>query len=243
MERNPYYHIEVEEAIIGALFLDGELIKECTLVPEHFYSPQLRKIYMLMGQLAQKGKPIDVVSVAEEAGPDHFFEIGGGGYLPSLADSVPSTANFKHYQEIVKKYAHKRDTVLIANKIRKATQDGNLDGIIREGIQDLQKVEDGLSDENLGDIKEGLIDLYLDCEKDLGEISGIPSGFKELDGLTGGFQESDLVVIGARPSVGKTAFALNIALQAAQEDVSDYFFFRNVKKAIIEKSGWSNELC
>ena len=67
MERNPYYHIEVEEAIIGALFLDGELIKECTLVPEHFYSPQLRKIYMLMGQLAQKGKPIDVVSVAEEA--------------------------------------------------------------------------------------------------------------------------------------------------------------------------------
>ena len=57
---------------------------------------------MLMGQLAGKGKPIDVVSVAEEAGPNHFFEIGGGGYLPSLADSVPSTANFKHYQEIVK---------------------------------------------------------------------------------------------------------------------------------------------
>ena len=236
MERNPYYHIEVEEAIIGALFLDGELIKECTLVPEHFYSPQLRKIYMLMGQLAQKGKPIDVVSVAEEAGPDHFFEIGGGGYLPSLADSVPSTANFKHYQEIVKKYAHKRDTVLIANKIRKATQDGNLDGIIREGIQDLQKVEDGLSDENLGDIKEGLIDLYLDCEKDLGEISGIPSGFKELDGLTGGFQESDLVVIGARPSVGKTAFALNIALQAAQEDVSIIFSLEMSKKQLLKRA-------
>ena len=190
MERNPYYSIEAEEAIIGALFLDGELIKDCTLRPEHFYSSQLRKIYMLMRQLAEKGKPIDVVSVAEEAGPDGFFEIGGGGYLPSLADSAPSTASFHYYQEIVKKYAHKRNTVVIANKIRKATQDGDLDRIIREGIQDLQTVEDLLSDENHGDIKEGLIDLYMDCEKDLGEISGIPSGFKELDGLTGGFGQA-----------------------------------------------------
>ena len=111
-----------------------------------------------------------------------------------------------------------------------------MDGIIREGIQDLQKVEDGLSDENLGDIKEGLIDLYLDCEKDLGEISGIPSGFKDLDGLTGGFQESDLVVIGARPSVGKTAFALNIALQAAQEDVSIIFSLEMSKKQLLKRA-------
>ena len=95
MERNPYYSIEAEEAIIGALFLDGELIKDCTIRPEHFYSSQLRKIYMLMGQLAEKGKPIDVISVAEEAGPDGFFEIGGGGYLPSLAASTPSTASFQ----------------------------------------------------------------------------------------------------------------------------------------------------
>ena len=77
------------------MFLDGELIKDCTLRPEHFYSSQLRKIYMLMGQLAEKGKPIDVVSVAEEAGPDGFFEIGGGGYLPSLADSAPIYSQFQ----------------------------------------------------------------------------------------------------------------------------------------------------
>ncbi|XTP54060.1 replicative DNA helicase [Niallia sp. Krafla_26] len=236
MERNPYYHIEVEEAIIGALFLEGELIHECTLLPEHFYSPQLRKIYILMQQLAEKGKPIDVVSVAEEAGPDSFFEMGGGGYFPSLAESTPTTANFKHHQEIVKKYAQKRNTVLIANKIRKATEAGELDCIIREGIQDLQNVEDSLVDEKLGDIKEGLIDLYLDCEKDLGEISGIPSGFKDLDGLTGGFQESDLVVIGARPSVGKTAFALNIALQAAKEDVAVIFSLEMSKKQLLKRA-------
>ena len=236
MERNPYYHVEVEEAIIGALFLDGELMKECTLVPAHFYSSQLREIFTMMRRLEEKGKPIDVVSVAEEAGPQNFFEIGGDRYLPSLAESAPSTANFMHYQEIVKKYAHKRETVQIANKIRKATQDGELDSIIREGIHDLQTVEDLLSDENLGDIKEGLMDLYLDCEKDLGEISGIPSGFKSLDKLTGGFQESDLVVIGARPSVGKTAFALNIALQAASEDVSIIFSLEMSKKQLLKRA-------
>ena len=198
---------------------------------------------MLMGQLAEKGKPIDVVSVAEEAGPDGFFEIGGGGYLPSLADSVPSTANFKYYQEIVKKYAHKRDTVLIANKIRKATQDGNLDRIIREGIQDLQKVEDLLSDENLGDIKEGLIDLYLDCEKDLGEISGIPSGFKELDGLTGGFQESDLSCDRGTAKCWENSLCLKYCLTSSTGRCIDHFFVGNVKKAITQKSGWSNGQC
>ena len=123
--------------------------------------------------------------------------------MPSLADSAPSTASFQYYQEIVKKYAHKRGTVLIANKIQNATQDGDLDRTIREGIQDLQTVEDLLSDENHGDIKEGLIDLYMDFEKDFGEISGIPSGFKDLEGLTGGFQESDFVVIGPGLVSGK----------------------------------------
>ena len=69
----------------------------------------------------------------------------------------------------------------------------------------------------------GLIDLYHECEKDMGDISGIPSGFTSLDELTGGFQESDLIVIGARPSVGKTAFALNMALEAAKKDVRSFF--------------------
>ncbi|WP_338472720.1 replicative DNA helicase [Niallia sp. XMNu-256] len=236
MERNPYFHIEVEQAVIGALFLEGELIKECTLRPEHFYSSKLRNIYILMQQLAEKGKPIDVVSVAEEAGPDHFSEIGGWDLLPSLADCAPSTANFQYHQEIVKKYAHKRNTVLIANKIQKATKEGELDQIIRDGIQDLQSVEDLLNEENLGDIQQGLMDLYVDCEQDLGDISGVPSGFKDLDGLTGGFQESDLVVIGARPSVGKTAFALNIALQAAQEDVSIIFSLEMSKKQLLKRA-------
>ena len=132
---------------------------------------------------------------------------------------------------------------VIANKIRKATQDGDLDRIIREGIQDLQTVEDLLSDENLGDIKEGLIDLYMDCEKDLGEISGIPSGFKELDGLTGGFQESDLSCDRGTSKCWENSICLKYCLTSSTGRCLDYFFVRNVEKAITQKSRWSNGQC
>ncbi|WP_409274842.1 replicative DNA helicase [Neobacillus sp. SCS-31] len=91
-------------------------------------------------------------------------------------------------------------------------------------------------DEDAGEIREGLVDLYTYCGKDLGEITGVPSGFKKLDRLTGGFQESDLVVIGARPSMGKTAFALNIALNAANEDVTAVFSLEMSKKQLLKRA-------
>jgi replicative DNA helicase len=97
-------------------------------------------------------------------------------------------------------------------------------------------VEDHLTVENGGDIKQGLIDLYHECETDMGDISGIPSGFSALDQLTGRFQESDLIVIGARPSVGKTAFALGLALEAAKEDVSIIFSLEMAKKQLLKRA-------
>jgi replicative DNA helicase len=106
---------------------------------------------------------------------------------------------------------------------------------LRDGIHALQRVEDYLSVERQGDIKQVLKDLYLDCEKDLGDISRIPFGFSSLDQLTGGFQESDPIVIGARPSVGKTAFALNIALQIAKQDVSIIFSLEMAKSSCLKK--------
>ena len=96
-------------------------------------------------------------------------------------------------------------------------------------------IEQEQTDDDTGEIKDSLVDLFLDCENDLGEIVGIPSGFHYLDGLTGGFQESDLVIIGARPSMGKTAFALNIALHAAKEDISLFFSFEMSKKQLLKR--------
>ena len=94
MERNPYYNLEVEEAFIGSLFLDEDLIKDCTIRPEHLHVHKLRMIFTLMLRLVENGKPIDMVSVAEEAGNKHLENIGGGSYLSALAGSVPASATF-----------------------------------------------------------------------------------------------------------------------------------------------------
>ena len=236
MERSPYYNLEVEEALIGALFLEEDLMKDCTIRPEHLYVNKLRMIFTLMLQLVEKGKPIDMVSVAEEAGIKHLENIGGCSYLAALAGSVPSTANFHYYQEIVKQYYQKRKTIEIAHRIKQRAEHEDIESILRDGIQDLQKVEDHLTIEDGGEIKQGLIDLYHECEKDMGDIVGIPSGFTSVDQLTGGFQESDLIVIGARPSMGKTAFAINLALEAAKEDVSIIFSLEMAKKQLLKRA-------
>ncbi|WP_071394809.1 replicative DNA helicase [Bacillus tuaregi] len=235
MNKSPYYSLEVEEAFIGSLLLDGELIKECTIIPEQLYVQRLKTIFTFMVSLAKKGKPIDMVSVAEEAG-NELFQLGGGSYLVAISGSVPSTANFHYYEETVKEYFRKRKTVEIAHRIKQEAEEGDIEIILRDGISHLQQVEDHGAVPDQGDIKNGLIDLYQECEKDLGDLGGIPSGFTMLDQLTGGFQESDLVVIGARPSVGKTAFALNLALQAAKDDVSIIFSLEMAKKQLLKRA-------
>ncbi len=113
---------------------------------------------------------------------------------------------------------------------------GDVEAILHEGIHDLQMVEEKFAVEDLGEIRETLKDVYLECEKDMGDISGIPSGFSSLDGLTGGFQDSDFIVIGARPSVGKTAFALNIALEAAKSEVAVIFSLEMAKKQLLKRA-------
>lgn len=236
MERNMYFSLEAEEAVIGSLLLEGELLKECSLKPEQFYARKLQMIFTYMLRLAEKEKPIDAVSVLDEAGAENWLNIGGGSYLSALCGSVPTTANFHHYEEIVKKYYQKRRTIEIAHRMKKDSVHGDVEAVIREGIHELQLVEDYLAAEDLGEIRETLQEVYFDCETDQGEMSGIPSGFSSLDRLTGGFQASDFIVIGARPSVGKTAFALNIALEAAQADAVIIFSLEMAKKQLLKRA-------
>jgi len=235
MNKNPYYSLEVEEALIGSLLLDGELIKDCSLRPEQLYVPRLQTIFSFMLKLAEKGKPIDMVSVAEEAG-NELGNLGGGSYLDAISGSVPTTAHFHYYQDTVKAYFRKRRTVEIAHRIKLDAEEGDIEPILRAGISELQQVEDDSAAPDQGEIKNSLIDLYHECEKDMGELGGIPSGFTSLDSLTGGFQESDFIVIGARPSVGKTAFSLNLALKAAEEDVAIIFSLEMATKQLLKRA-------
>ncbi|WP_316572721.1 replicative DNA helicase [Neobacillus sp. YIM B06451] len=230
------FNEEAEEAFVGSFFLDGGLVQECTVKPDQLYTYKMRRIFAVILLLAEKGKPVDVISVAEEAGPQELENLGGISFITDLAVSVPTTANFIFYQNTVKAYHQKRKTIEIAGKIRDKAFYLDIHDVLSDGIKQLKQIEDMQGDEDAGEIREGLVDLYTDCGKDLGEIIGVPSGFKKLDRLTGGFQESDLVVIGARPSMGKTAFALNIALNAANEDVTAVFSLEMSKKQLLKRA-------
>ncbi|WP_231505623.1 replicative DNA helicase [Bacillus sp. EB01] len=230
---------EAEEAFVGSFFLDGTLMQECTVQPIQLYTYKLRSLFSVICRLYEKGKPIDIITVAEEAGIQELESLGGIGYLTDIAISVPTTENFQFYQNTVMEYHQKRKTIEIAGKIRDRARDGDIKDVLNEGIKQLRLIEEVQGTDDAGDIRTGLVDLYIDCEKDIGEITGVPSGFYKLDKLTGGFQESDLVVVGARPSMGKTAFALNIALNAAKEDVTAIFSLEMPKRQLLRRAASS----
>ena len=237
MDCAPLYSLEAEQAFVGSMFLDESLIKDCTISCEQLYSSVLRKIFSTMKRLDEKGKPIDIISFIEEHGVNNLKDIGGSSYLTRLAGSVPSTANFHFYEDTVRQYAQKRKTIAVASKIMEEVYNGDFSKTVRDGIQELMAIEDCSGEDELGQIKDSLVEIYDDCEKNFDEITGIASGFQELDKLTAGFQESDLIIVGARPSVGKTAFAHSAGSKSCGKGCQHYFFNGNAKEAAAKKSG------
>ncbi|WHY79937.1 DnaB-like helicase N-terminal domain-containing protein [Neobacillus sp. WH10] len=117
------FNQEAEEALVGAFFLDEELVKECTIRPEQLYSWKLRLIYSAIRSLDEKGKPVDVITVVEELGIQNVKLLGGISYITQLAGSVPTTANFHFYEKLVREYAQKRMAIQIAGKIMEQAQE------------------------------------------------------------------------------------------------------------------------
>lgn len=227
----------VEEAFVGSFFLDNELAQDCSVQPEQLASPVLRRLYSVIQSLTAKGKPIDTVTVLEEIGEHRISSVGGFSYIVQLAGSVPTTAHFHAYVEAIHSYDKRRKTLVHAHQLKKQAIDGDIDQVVRDGIQQLMKLQDQQTDkEDDGEINASLIELYGEGESDLGDIPGCSTGFTKLDRLTGGFQESDLIIIGARPSVGKTAFALNLALHHAIQDVSVIFSLEMSKKQLLQRA-------
>ncbi|MEY2195721.1 DnaB-like helicase N-terminal domain-containing protein [Neobacillus sp. BF23-41] len=185
-----------EEALVGALFLNQHLVKECTIRPEQLYTRELRQIYSAIRSLDEKGKPVDLITLMEEVGDDNISSFGGASYFYQLAGKVPSLANFHSYEKVVREYDQKGKAIQIAEKIIECAFEANITKTLSEGISELMAVEEDQTNEDNGDITPSFVNLFEDCEKDLGDIVGIPSGFTHLDRLTGGFQESNLVIMG-----------------------------------------------
>ena len=226
IDRLPPQSIEAEQSVLGAILIDRDAVVEVAefLRPEDFYRQAHGRIYRGILDLFEKREPIDIVTVAEVLERDGDLEgIGGRAYLSSLTSQTPTAVHAVQYARIVERKSVLRNLIAAAGKIA---------GIGYEDPAEIQEAIDRAEGElfavssrritagfsHLRDLLHAAYDRldYLHAHR--GEILGIRSGFPDLDSLTAGFQKSDLIVLAARPSLGKTSLALNIAEHAAVRD-------------------------
>lgn len=217
------HNMEAEQSVIGAILLDQEsaITASEILSPEDFYNPQFRALYNGMLSLYKEGKAIDPVTLQnklrEQEAPEDLCSIE---FISSILSSVPTSANIKYYAEIVKNKAILRRLIhvseSIANDCYQDTE--NLDELLDNTEKQIFDVVQNRSTTDFIPIRETALETLESIQnaaKTVGAVTGISTGFYDLDSRTAGLQKSDLVLIAARPSMGKTAFVLNIAEFAA----------------------------
>lgn len=221
--RVPPHNNEAEQSVIGAIFLEPQALITAAevLMPEDFYRVAHQKIFDTMLLLSDKGQAIDVVTVTEELSATKQLEdVGGISYLTEIANSVPTAANIFHYANIVEEKALLRRLIRVATTIVEDgyTREDEVEALLSEAERQMMEVSSRKNSGDFKHIKDVLVDTYENIELlhiQKGDVTGIPSGFTDLDRMTAGFQRNDLIIVAARPSVGKTAFALNVAQNVA----------------------------
>jgi replicative DNA helicase len=223
LDRTPPQNIEAEQAVLGAIFLDREaLIRASEIIkPEDFYRTTHQRIYQVMMELVEDDQPVDLVTVTTELNNRKWLEeIGGVSYLSDLANSVPTAANIGYYANNVEEKSILRRLIKAATQIASngyAGQDEVAD-ILSQAEKSILDVAGRRTSDGFTPIKDVLVETYERIEllhNSSSDMTGIPSGYRDLDKMTSGFQSSDLIILAARPSVGKTAFALNVAQNVA----------------------------
>jgi len=226
IDRLPPQSIEAEQSVLGSILIDRDALIEIAdfLRPEDFYRQAHARIYTVMVDLSERREPIDIVTVSEalERGGD-LEAVGGRSYLGTLSNQTPTAVHAQQYARIVERKAVLRNLIGAAGKIAGIGYEDPAE--VQEAIDRAESELFAVSQRRLSagfsQLKTLLHDAYdrLDyLHAHRGEISGVRTGFGDLDALTTGLQKSDLVILAARPSVGKTSFALNIAEHAATRD-------------------------
>ncbi|MFS0774531.1 replicative DNA helicase [Neobacillus sp. 3P2-tot-E-2] len=224
-DRLPPQNIEAEQAVLGAIFLEPSALTVASeiLIPEDFYRASHQKIFNAMLKLNDEGKVVDLVTVTEELAAAKLIEdTGGVSYLSELASSVPTAANIEYYARIVEEKSLLRRLIRTATEIASDgyAREDEVEALLSEAEKNILAVAQRKNAGAFHNIKDVLVRTYDNIEQmhqSAGEITGLETGFIELDRMTAGFQRNDLIIVGARPSVGKTAFALNIAQNVAQK--------------------------
>jgi len=222
-ERIPPHNDDAEKSVLGAVLLDKDALYEVleVLKPEDFYSEMHREIYSAVVELYRKGQPVDILTLSEELKKRKSLEmVGGRAYIAMLSGFVPSTSNAGEYAKIVAEKAILRKLIGTASEIiekgyQEKTDSAEVLEFAERGIFEVAQSRQKKDYAPIKDILWNNIAKIDEMSKLEGNITGLTTGFIDLDAKTSGLQKSDLIMLAARPSMGKTAFALNIAQQAA----------------------------
>ena len=222
--RIPPHSLEAEMALIGSIMLRPDVIYEVMdlVIPTSFYFEKHKTIFETMLELFGKHQPIDILSLSSRLKEKNLLErVGGATFLAELSSAVPSSANAKHYAEIVMKKSMMRQLIEASEHLTHLgfNEAGELEDILDEAEKKIFDITERFSGSaRFRDLIPLLHDAFERFEKLSSaehKLRGVPTGFKALDDILGGFQNSDLIILAARPSVGKTALALDIARRTA----------------------------
>lgn len=223
IDRIPPQSIEAERSTLGSMLLEKEAIYKGAevLKPEDFYREAHRVIFEVVTHLANKGEPVDIITVSEELKQRGMLDkIGGVAYLTLLANSVPTAANIEHYAKIVEEKSILRALITAASNILSMGYAGTEDitVLLDDAEKQIFQISQKRNVKGFVSLKNILIETFERIEKiyeSKGGVTGLSTGFRDLDRMTAGLQNSDLIILAARPSMGKTTFALNIARNVA----------------------------
>lgn len=238
-DRIPPQSKEAEQSVLGSMIIDKEAIYSAAelLADQDFYSTAHQKIYSAIISLSEKGEPVDLVTLSEELQRTQSLdEIGGRSYLVTLANAVPTAANIQYHSQIVREKSILRALIQAATGIvtRGFDAPSNVDEFLDEAEQMIFEIGKRGKHQGFASLKDVLVQAFDSIEKLYDEkkgVTGLSTGFTDLDRLTSGLQNSDLIVVAARPSMGKTTLALNMAQQiAVKEKLPTAFFSMEMSK-------------
>lgn len=221
------HNMEAEQAVLGSIIIDLQAQSDIfgMLQPEDFYSPSHKEIYSVMLKIYQHSTPVDFITLSNQLDKDKILDkVGGLEYITTILNVVPSAANFKYYCDIVKADSVKRKLIYAGQKIiEDAYESEDKDKSLQMAEKEIFDIAEHQSKSALehvgvpnGAVKK-VIDKFDKIARDPTSIKGIPTGYRDFDHITNGLQNSDLILLAARPGVGKTSFSMNILVNAAVE--------------------------
>jgi len=232
-ERIPPHSKEAEQAVLGAALLNKDALSDAIEIikPEDFYDTAHKEIYSAMLDLFQSSVKVDIITVSEELKKRGSLELAGGrAYIAWLPDNTPSSYNAAGYARIVARAADLRALITAADEIRDRSYSESDDSTAildraEQKIFEIAQKRQGRDYTHIKDVMRDSLDIINKAALSEGTLTGISTGFSQLDKMTRGLQKSNLIIVAARPAMGKSAFALNIALNAAKKSNASVLIF------------------